>query len=1248
MGIIILFYNKIMSRINDIQQKIKQLDGGSFQKLFDKYLLKKYHFKNICPYGVADGSNKTTKGTPDSYVINPRDGKYTLIMYGSVETNTYRKLENDIKSCLDKNILPIKDNQIEKIICAYCSTNISPSQQENLKNLTRGIPLEIINLGMISSDLEENYPIIASEELGISIDSLQIFSIEDFINVYNKKTSVSPLDTDFLFRKDELEQLQNFIYNNSITLVFGSSGVGKTKLVLETCKHFENKNYKVFCVRSNGLHLDNDLNKYISDEGNYILFLDDANEIKYIDYILSFMNTRNDNIHIKLVITVRDYARINLINKLQEYEPAILKIDRFTNDQIKEIIGKIYNIKNHDYVNQICKISKGNIRLAHMSSGIALREGLNAITNANGIFSAYYSRILDSIKADKNISLILFIIAFLKATIYKLNDITKNLLRHCKISEEIFVKNCDYLNSLEIIDIYEDEIIKINDQNFKDYILNYVLIEKRYISIYDILKICLPNHINQIVEVINLIGSVFYTKDSIDYISKEINKVWNECSTDEEYLFIKYFSIFNTDKTLQYIKNSINVIENFPYDVRNFDIFKESNNKNISSFEISILQHFKRTKDFEIAIELLIQIFNKNSDFIHDTYITLSESFSYDENSYKDDYANEYQLINKLWDICEHGKKINETILLIYIFKKFLEIEYTKASQGNNFRTISILTMPVCYTKGALKLRECVWEILSILYKNKLYKPYVEEFLYNYHVSGSRNKFRTKFIQYDMKCISKYFIKKFSKISFKQAVILNKLEYTYDFMSCKSNNYLRRYKENKKFSYIQNLLPVRHIKNSDWHNDEEKRKEKLKRISKNYTLQDYKNLFAACKRYESIAIKNKGDIHYCLYDLLKELSIYPKKYITVIKLLINSKIRLQMYPNEIVRCLFDYVGVIETEKLIDNVQKYDREIWKKSFFELYPEDKINKNICKKLLKYTNQTLYNKYPQIIPVYSLEKYKKADNKIIEKISLMIYSHINGNNNVVPQFINTYLSIENAKKLVELYKNNLNILKNMYYIFLKVHGDYSGFLFNEIMSVDKDFWNEFTVKISEKEYEDIALSEIFYNVWNRENHEELIDIAVKNILLPEKLFFIEYKSQNIFSNSQNSKPHINERKEKYIQNYIDKNISDIDKLKIIFEVINHYYKNLKMNYYMEFLKLNDDFEDFKQLPLESSTYSFSGSIIPLIDNQIKFLKDLKAQLNESKYIEHRVYLNDLIISKEEEKRQELRREYLENLYF
>lgn len=56
-----------MSKINAIQHEIIQLDGGSFQKLFDAYLYKKYNFKNIEPLGVQSGTNKTTKGTPDSF-----------------------------------------------------------------------------------------------------------------------------------------------------------------------------------------------------------------------------------------------------------------------------------------------------------------------------------------------------------------------------------------------------------------------------------------------------------------------------------------------------------------------------------------------------------------------------------------------------------------------------------------------------------------------------------------------------------------------------------------------------------------------------------------------------------------------------------------------------------------------------------------------------------------------------------------------------------------------------------------------------------------------------------------------------------------------------------------------------------------------------------------------------------------------------------------------------------------------------
>ena len=72
-----------MNNINFIQNAIMQLEGGAFQKLFDAYLYKKYKFNNIQTLGVQTGTNKTTKGTPDAYVLTD-DKKYILINYGIV------------------------------------------------------------------------------------------------------------------------------------------------------------------------------------------------------------------------------------------------------------------------------------------------------------------------------------------------------------------------------------------------------------------------------------------------------------------------------------------------------------------------------------------------------------------------------------------------------------------------------------------------------------------------------------------------------------------------------------------------------------------------------------------------------------------------------------------------------------------------------------------------------------------------------------------------------------------------------------------------------------------------------------------------------------------------------------------------------------------------------------------------------------------------------------------------------------
>lgn len=1236
-----------MGKINIIQQKIKELSGGEFQKLCDRYLYKKYNFSNICPLGSEDGTNKTTKGIPDSYVITP-DGKYILIMYGTVKDNSYAKLEQDIKSCTNYEKMELEKEKIEKIICVYTSTNITPSQQEKLKSLTNGIPLEIIDLGTLSHDLLEKYQSILNDELNIPIDSNQVFSIDDFIAVYNKRSSSSPLDTEFLFREQERQELKQSILNNLISIIIGVPGIGKTKLVLETCKLFNESEYKIYCVKSNGASLEADLNIYFEYPGNYILFLDDMNEIKDIEYILSFIHSRKKDINIKLIATVRDYAKEKVINTIIKYtSPSILKIEKFSNDQIKEIVKQNYKINNSHYIEQICKIAQGNVRLAVMSAQIAIKDGYKAILDTKQLFKSYYLNILNSFSADKDIYCVLFTIGFLGATDYKLSEITKILLNYFNISNDTFTGICDYLYSLEIIDKYENEILKISDQNFKDFIVYYVLIEKKYISIEHLLSITFQKHATQLVSAINMILHIFYSKETLSYIKDGVNKAWESCTKDEEYYFVKHFSMLNLDKTLFFIQNSINNLETVSYNIEDYNINDKANNKSISCFEIGVLSNFKRTEYFTDAIELLIDIYKKHPKYIHDVYITLSETYNYDEISYRDDYKNEYLLVDKMWQLSNQGTNKKETILLIEIIKSLLDIENHRVRNGLDSR--SIIFQPICVfpTKGIYKLRKYIWDILYKLYEIDIYKPYVENFLFNYHISGSHNEYRTKFIQFDMSYFSELFISKQKTIPFNLAAILYKLVTIYDYMSVEPNKHLLRYRENKEFMFLINILPTRDKRDSDWNADDKERKTALFNQIKNYKKEDFKKLFNAYKKYESFSFASTDILYHGLMDVFDKSEVNSEQYVFLINLYFAKQIKTVYYPNKIVRNLFNFIGTEETFLLINNCRTDEKDLWLQVFYTEYPENDIDEQICTQLINFVNDTLKKDNPRIISVYSLEKYQKYDKSIIKVISQMICEKMYANNYIVTDFLKTYLFKEDAKKIIELFGEDIENLEEIYLIFLKLHGDYSCFLFIEILNKDLSFWNKFTQRIEEERFEGIGYTKIFEYIWTQENYSYFINIAIDNMILKQGYHFIEFTAEKIFPKPNESKNSILQNQQQYIQNYIKENAYNLKKLKVMFDIIVYRFDDLKDVFLLELLKYNDDIEIFKKIPLEQSSYSWSGSLLPIIEQRIKSLESIKSKLTGTKYIQHRNYLDSLINKKKAEKRQQRIREYLENIY-
>ena len=105
---------------------------------------------------------------------------------------------------------------------------------------------------------------------------------------------------------------------------------------------------------------------------------------------------------------------------------------------------------------------------------------------------------------------------------------------------------------------YNDEAIKISDQNFANYIIYKYLIELKEIKVSDLLMKIYPKFIKKFINAINMINELFFNSEELEYIINEINTVWEKDDYKNDDLFFKSFHNINIPKTLTIIDSRIN------------------------------------------------------------------------------------------------------------------------------------------------------------------------------------------------------------------------------------------------------------------------------------------------------------------------------------------------------------------------------------------------------------------------------------------------------------------------------------------------------------------------------------------------------------------------------------------------------------------------------------------------------------------------------------------------------------------
>ena len=686
-----------MAVLQDIERRIEELSPSGFQQLCDAYLLSKNRglYSAFIRKGSMLGKDKTIKGTPDT-VIYTHENRVLLIEYSTNSTAKAKKLIDDIDKCITN--YKAKISQVESIIL-FANYRLDEQEENDIQRYasSKKVNSDIYNVGRLAIDITTNHYHLISTYLDIPVDTGQVVSLETFVREYQRQSAeiATPLDNPFLFREAELTAVIECLNESDIVILKGSPGVGKTKLALESIGRYqkEHPSYSCFAISYKYADLLTDLTQNIHADANCILFLDDANTVGHFKQVLGFYKKYRKG-HIKLLITVRDYALGTIRDWCYPYQPKEVLIETFNAEKIEAIVSATYGINNHVYLDTICRLSNGNPRIAMMLAKLAAEEQtIQSLNNVAQVFDLYYSNIYNNGLLTEDILKVAGLIAFFRYIDNSSESKLQEYIIPFGISRNDFCDAINVLNELEIVDIPLEGYVKIGEQNLSTYIIYRVFVKDKLLSVDPLFSLMSERNVRLFRDKILSID-VAFDRDRVSAIVRPALLRYIKNHADEDLIYVyNNFWVYLIDESLQFVHNHVSGIAasgedeyDFCYEENHFAL---GTNKDPCLELLSLLWRYCG-KRFDMALCLTLEYVGKCNSLAPQLAYHIKNVF----NVTYWDYSVEYDLQKKLiTNIEKHIEKDKLCKALLWpvaqLFTQF-SFRYDDPVEKHSFRLCTI------------------------------------------------------------------------------------------------------------------------------------------------------------------------------------------------------------------------------------------------------------------------------------------------------------------------------------------------------------------------------------------------------------------------------------------------------------------------------------------------------------------------------------------------------------------------------
>lgn len=1224
-----------MANIESIKQKILQLDAGSFQNLCDSYLYKT-GYSSIVSLGGEAGTRKTTLGTPDTYFI-VSNGKYVFVEYTTQSTNLFAKIIDDLEKCLDVSKTGVPHDKISEIIYCHTSSNLTPFQDSKVKKLCEdvGIKLIIIGVDKLAEDIYLFHHNLSHDFLGISISTDQIQTYDEFINSYNANKMAAPLDTKFLFREKELQDIINAYTKVDVVILSGLPGTGKTRLALHYLKnHADAKHEKTYCIHSNALPIYDDLKLFLDRPGDYFLFIDDANQLSGLQHIIRYVNMKPEGYTVKVLITVRDYALqkvINDVRKMTSYE--ILNINLFSDNEIKKLLETSLCILNQDYQERIIRIAEGNARIAILAGKVACRSNrLESIDDVSQLYEDYYGSNLEDnqLFIDKNLCIAAGIIAFLEAIHLDYIDALLPILQEKGLNRDSFIENIRVLHEREIVDIHNDKAVRFSDQCLSNYLLKYIFFDKKILSLSEMIKTCFSSYRERTVSSINTLLNIFRNKAILNFVEKEIKLLWDELSTKKSPIFFEFVKAFfrvNPTETLLILQNKIESEERVISECGDIDAEKRKDYQHVENDIIKILGGFVDMTDLPTACDLFFKYYLKRPDLFMEFYHAANMYFGIHKDSIQYDFYTQITFFEKIKEYSDDWEQKFIANFFLQIAEEFLKLYFSPAETGRK-NTLTIYKIPLAISKGVKKYRKLIWQSLISLSKTENNKEKVRNILSSY--GGIIKDISIPVAQFDLKYIELILKSNFPPDKLANCILASRIVQVFSRMNLSCESLFSEYLEVEYFK-LYCLLKGPDYENSDYKESKKRKHLSITLYTSYCDLQMFKKLIDVCSDLSEIDNRSSWKIGEGLNIAFEAISDKKDWCVDAIKYYIKKDTPNNINPYYLIDILFSLLSDAEVYEIIASKEYSQKNAWVYAYYHELPMELITEKHLKGLYDFLKDTSDGEITlsSMRDVDFLEKYKIIDEQsFIEGCKIIL-----AKKDYSPFIVGIYFNLlfnyhhNSAKEVIQKFNCNLELLEDIYCTMLLYdnHHDYNGHFLKEIYLSKPSILEKYIGYLINNKNESFIDHQDrhrcffdlddFVEIYNKIFEQLINNYQFPKLSVPyffESLLLPTPKEQNLLV-----------KQDEWIRQCIKLFSDDEIKMYCLFSVISKLENERKKEYVLLFLENNQLFEDFERLPLTPTSWSWTGSSIPMFSAWIDYLESLLPYFIGLNWINHKKHI-------------------------